>query len=319
MSTIKDVAKKAGVSISTASYALNNKDNVAPETKAKILAVAKELNYTPNLVAKQLKTNETKIIGVFVSHISGFVVNQFVEKAKEIFEKEKFLVVSSNGQSANQLLLNRYVDAAVIMDLSIPNETIGQFANYDSPIYLLDRQLMGTNILAHPIQEADIVESLMTEMINKGYQHFAFLGAKKELLQNTMRYEGFLRALNKHHIDEHLYLEGKGTIQSGYQIALDLVSIKERPDFIFSANDYMAIGLIQGFNQKGIHIPNDIAICGFDNYTFGSSIKPQLSSIGIDYGKLGLEAAKVLLSIVKKNEYKKAESQDFIIYLRESC
>jgi DNA-binding LacI/PurR family transcriptional regulator len=205
------------------------------------------------------------------------------------------------------------------MDLSIPNETIGQFANYDSPIYLLDRQLIGTNILSHPIQEADVVESLMIDMIKKGYQHFAFLGAKKELLQNRMRYEGFLRALNKSHIDEHLYLEGKGTIQSGYQIASDLVNIKERPDFIFSANDYMAIGLIQGFNQKNISIPEEIAICGFDNYVFGSSMRPQLSSVGIDYGKLGLEAAKVLLSIVEKNEFNKVEKQEFIIYLRESC
>jgi LacI family transcriptional regulator len=319
MSTIKDVAKKAGVSISTVSYALNDKDNVHPDTKAKILQVAKELNYTPNLIAKQLKTNVTKNIGIFVSHMSIFLVNQFVEKAKEILENEGYNVIMSFGQSANHLLLNRYVDAAIVLDPSIPNETIVQFAASDSPVYVIDRQIGGTNIFCNAYNEEDIAEKFMDQMIEKGYKDFAFLGGRKNSIHHQMRFNGFKQSLLKHDIDDYLYLDGKGTIQSGFQIAIDLVEMKRLPEFIFCANDYMAIGLIEGFTQRKINIPQDVAISGFDNYTFGNCVTPKLTTIGLDYAELGQEAANTIMNVIQNNEFNKPEKRNYKTYLKESC
>ena len=319
MSTIKDVAKKAGVSISTVSYALNDKENVHPETKAKILKIAKELNYIPSLVAKQLKTHMTKNVGIFISHMSLFLVNQFVEKAKEILENKGYNVVMSHGKSANQMLLSRYVDAAILMDPSIPDETIVQFASSDSPVYVIDRQMVGTHIFCNAYHEDDVVAQFIEQMIEKGYKHFAYLGGKKDSIHQNMRFNGFKEALSKHTIDEYLYLDGKGTIQSGFQIAMNLVEMKKIPEFIFCANDYMAIGLIEGFTQKKVVIPDEVAISGFDNYTFGTCVQPKLTTIGIDYEELGLEAAITIMDAIQHNQYNKPTKQLYKTFMRESC
>ena len=319
MSTIKDVAKKAGVSISTVSYALNDKENVHPDTKAKILQAAKELNYIPNLVAKQLKTNTTKNIGIFISHISVFLVNQFVEKAKEILENKGYNVVISFGKSANHMLLNRYVDAAIILDPSVPDESIVQFARYDSPVYVLDRQIGGTHIFCNAYNEEEIVEKFISQMIEKGYKDFAFLGGKKDSIHQQMRFKGFKQALIKHDIADYLYLDGKNSIQSGFQIAIDLFDMKKIPEFIFCANDYMAIGLIEGFTQKEINIPKEVAISGFDNYAFGNCVKPKLTTIGLDYAELGIEAANTIMSVIQNNDYHKPVKQSYKIFFKESC
>lgn len=319
MSTIKDVAKKAGVSISTVSYAMNDKPNVNPETKEKILAIAKELNYTPNVVAKQLKTNETKNIGIFISHLSLQQLDYFVTSAKRVFEQETYNVIISNGKSASQLMLNRYVDAAIIMDDQLSNETISQFASYGSPVYLYDRNIPGTNIISNELKEDEIIENLIEEMYEKGYRSFAFLSGLKDSSQHRLRYKGFKKALSQLRIEEHLFIEGKGTIESGYKIGKEIKLLKELPDFLFCSNDLMAYGLIQALKEQNLKIPNDIAICGFDNDLFCQHVKPSLSSIGIDYVKLGQEAAENILDVILRKKFRKPTHHPYIIYLRESC
>src|SRR5690554_3240074 len=168
MVTIKDVAKKAGVSISTASYALNDDPRISKKTKEKILEIAHNLNYHPNAAARNLKRKKTNIVGVFVDGFKGPVYAKILDGIHLELTNKNYYIVVSSGESGKKLLLERQVDGAIIIDHNLDDELIKYVAKNGIPCILLDRRLSGKNIYESMLKNEEIVYELVIDMIKKG-------------------------------------------------------------------------------------------------------------------------------------------------------
>jgi len=319
MSTIKDVAKLAGVSISTASYALNNLPNVHPETRKRILEAAKTLNYYPNGIARNLKTRRTRTIGVFIYGFAGPIFSDVLEGIRQKLQENNFNIVVSSGKSSANLLKERQIDGAIIFDNELSDEVLINYSNYGHPIYVLDRKLDGKNIYSSVIDNEGLVYNFIRDMIKKGYQDFGYLSGPKVAFNNNHRYEGFLAALKDENIIHHEHYDSDFTIQGGYKVGETLAKAEKRPRFIYCANDESAIGLMQALRQNNIKVPEDVAVAGFDNIYLGDYVTPRLTTIGIDHVLWGKEVAGAILDILLNKKIISVGHPKGSVILRASC
>ncbi len=319
MPTIKDVAKLAGVSISTASYALNDQPNVHPETKARILHAAKELSYHPHGIARNLKKRQTNNVGVFIYAFAGPVFSETLEGIRQTLQEHDFNIIVSSGTSSMNLLLERQVDGAIVFDNHISDDVLKHYAAHGMPLIVLDRLIQEENIYTSLIDNESLVYHLMSDMIKKGYQRLAYLAGPENAFNNRMRYVGFEKALKEHRLTPFGYFQGDFTIQGGYHIGKELIKRKNRPDFIFCANDESAIGLMQALKESNIRIPEDIAVAGFDHIAIGQLITPKLTTISIDHKAWGKMVAKVMIDILKGEKVTRSFRPEGKVLVNESC
>lgn len=319
MPTIKDVAKLAGVSISTASYALNDQPNVHPETKARILNAAKELSYHPHGIARNLKKRQTNNVGVFIYAFAGPVFSETLEGIRQTLQEHDFNIIVSSGTSSMNLLLERQVDGAIVFDNHISDDVLKHYAAHGMPLIVLDRLIHEENIYTSLIDNETLVYQLISDMIKQGYQHFAYLAGPENAFNNRMRYLGFEKALKQNSLTPFAYYQGDFTIQGGYQIGKALIKKEKKPDFIFCANDESAIGLMQALKEEGINIPEDIAIAGFDHIILGQLMTPKLTTIDIDHKAWGKMVAKVMIDILKGDKVNENIHPKGRILVKESC
>ncbi len=304
MPTIKDVAKKAGVSVSTASYALNNIPHVHPLTRKRVLEVAHEIHYHPNASARNLKTKRTNNIGVFVYGFSGPVFSEILEGINKIVHQYGFNILVSSGKSSEIMLKEKQIDAAIIFDSTFDKKLMTQFAK-SSPIVVLDSHVRGKNIYSSLIDNDLLVHQLIRQMINQGYKQFAYVSGPEEAFNNKERYKGYLHALQEAKLKSVHHCKGDFTIDSGYRAGLEILNLKVRPDFVFCANDESALGVMNAFSEHGVNIPDEIAVAGFDgSYVNNTFIKPSLTTIAINHFQWGQHAAEFVIKTLLKQENK---------------
>ena len=319
MPTIKDVAKLAGVSISTASYALNNLPNVHVETKQRILDAAKELNYYPNGIARNLKTKRTGNIGVFIYGFAGPIFSDVLEGIRQKLQENNFNIVVSSGRSSANLLNERQVDGAIVFDGQLSDDVLINYAKHGLPLYVLDRELKGENIYSSVIDNEGLVYHFMRQMIQKGYRDVAYLSGPSDAFNNNHRYDGFMQALKDEQIDHHQFMKCDFTIQGGYAVGKEFCKQENKPRFVYCANDESAIGFMQALREEGIKIPEDIAVAGFDNIYLSEYITPRLTTIGIDHVLWGKEVASAVLDIVQHKKIRDIGHPKGLVIMRESC
>lgn len=320
MATIKDVAKKAGVSISTVSYALNDVPIVHPETKKRIMEAVKALNYTPHFSARHLKTNKTGNIGVFIYGFSGPIFSDVLEGIRQTLQSYNYNIIVSSGKASESIITERQVDGAIIFDHNLSNEMLVSVAKKGMPIILLDRDYIGFNIYQNSIDNEQLVYDFMQEIIaSRKYDSYGFISGPLDSYNAVKRYDGFKRALKKARIQHHQYFQGDFTIQGGFDIGQVYHELEDKPKFIFCANDESAIGFIQSIKEKGYHVPKDVGIAGFDNYFMTNYIHPTITTIGIDHILWGHQVAQAMIDLVKGIPHQLKESPQGQIYWRKSC
>lgn len=320
--TIKDIAKKAGVAISTASYALNNSDKVSAKTKEKVLKVAEEYNFTLNGAARDLKKVKKDIIGIFVPSAVGPYYSEIIHGIQEFAHNKGFSVIivsdHKNNSTAVKFLTEGRVDGAIIMAPSISNDVILK-ASKKFPLVLLDRFFVDENIYNILLNN----DKGMFEVL----KHLDKIGAKEIcVLTGEDSYDSNQR---KNSIEQHrrnfdfekiTYIQGKFTKESGYEAARENFSSEKLPDAIISFNDEMAIGLINYFDEIKVKIPEEISIIGFDDIEIGRYITPKLSTVSYSKTKLGEWAAETLIKVLEGEEdFSKVTLVETSLVLRESC
>ncbi len=320
MSTIKDVALKAGVSISTASYALNDVPNVHPKTKERILKAAQDLNYSPHFSARHLKTKKTGNIGVFIYGFSGPVFSDILEGIRQTLQSFKYNIVVSSGKASESFIREKQVDGAIIFDANLRTDLIRPIADKGMPMIFLDREDTGTNMYQHTIDNEGLVYRLMSEIIDsKKYQTYGFLSGPDDSYNAIKRYAGFVKALNDHGINDHQFYQGDFTIEGGHQVGQTFIAQKIKPDFVYCANDESAIGFSQALKAEGYRLPEDIAIAGFDNFFMTNYMNPSITTIGIDHIKWGQQVATAMIDILRGFPHDLKETPVGKIYWRASC
>ncbi|ERJ12989.1 LacI family DNA-binding transcriptional regulator [Haloplasma contractile] len=319
MATIKDVAKKANVSISTASYALNNDPRVKKETKDRIINVAKELNYHPSGAARNLKRRKSNTIGVFIKGFGGPVFSEFLDGINDQLLEEGYHIIVSSGKSAERLLQERQIDGAIIYDTGIRSELIKQVASPKLPVIILDRSLKEEYVYETLIENEKLVQELTTHLIEQGYHEIGFFSGIETSYDNQKRYESFKNTLENHNIMHHQHYKGDFTKKKSYEIIkCKIKNNKPLPDAIFCANDETAIGVMDALKEYHVKIPEEVAVVGFDNIELAKYYQPSLTTIEINRREWGMNVSKMLVAIIKNFDVDVYKPKGKIIYRQSS-
>jgi DNA-binding LacI/PurR family transcriptional regulator len=310
--TIKDIAQRLNISISTVSRSLRNAPDVNHETKQAVIALSEELNYQPNKLALSLRQKQTHTIGVIVPNLD-YVLSTMVKGIDEVaLEAGYTVMVCQSNESYGREILNtrRLLDSLVdgfIISVSSETKIFDHFKKIQHrglPMVIFDRV---TPDLTAPSVRLDNEEGgyLATEhLLEQGYKRIAILAGPINLGVSNSRLEGYLRALKKHKIkkDDNLIIYCDFNQNYAYYATRELLAMKKRPDAIFTISDRMAIGAMLAIKEKGLKMPHDIGLVGFNNEPVVSLVTPQISSVDMPSFDLGKAAAKLFIETMHNNE-----------------
>lgn len=310
--TIKDIAKRLNISLSTVSRALRNASDVNPDTKKAVMALSEELNYQPNKLALSLRQKQTHTIGVIVPNLD-YVLSLMVRGIDEVALEAGFTVmVCQSNESFGREILNtrRLLESLVdgfIISVSSESKSFEHFKKIQErnlPVVVFDRV---TPHLTAPSVRIDNEEGgfLATEhLIEQGYKRIAVLAGPENLGVSNSRMNGYLNALKKHKIkkDPELIVHCDFNQDYAYFATLELLAMKKRPDAIFTISDRMAIGAMLAIKKKGLRMPEDIGLVGFNNEPVTSLVTPSVSSVEMPSFELGKAAAKLFIETMHNKE-----------------
>jgi LacI family transcriptional regulator len=310
--TIKDIAKRLNISLSTVSRALRNASDVNPDTKKAVMALSEELNYQPNKLALSLRQKQTHTIGVIVPNLD-YVLSLMVRGIDEVALEAGFTVmVCQSNESFGREILNtrRLLESLVdgfIISVSSESKSFDHFKKIQErnlPVVVFDRV---TPHLTAPSVRIDNEEGgfVATEhLIEQGYRRIAVLAGPENLGVSNSRMDGYLNALKKHKIkkDPALVVHCDFNQDYAYFATLELLAMKKRPDAIFTISDRMAIGAMLAIKKKGLRMPEDIGLVGFNNEPVTSLVTPTISSVDMPSFELGKAAAKLFIETMHNKE-----------------
>ena len=310
--TIKDIAKRLNISLSTVSRALRNASDVNPDTKKAVMALSEELNYQPNKLALSLRQKQTHTIGVIVPNLD-YVLSLMVRGIDEVALEAGFTVmVCQSNESFGREILNtrRLLESLVdgfIISVSSESKSFEHFKKIQErnlPVVVFDRV---TPHLTAPSVRIDNEEGgfLATEhLIEQGYKRIAVLAGPENLGVSNSRMDGYLNALKKHKIkkDPELIVHCDFNQDYAYFATLELLAMKKKPDAIFTISDRMAIGAMLAIKKKGLRMPQDIGLVGFNNEPVTSLVTPSISSVDMPSFELGKAAAKLFIETMHNKE-----------------
>ncbi|CAM4330091.1 LacI family transcriptional regulator [Paenibacillus alkaliterrae] len=309
MATIKDVAKMAGVSISTVSYALNNNTKVSNKTKQKIMEAVRQLNYQKNGLASDLKKSSTRTIAIIVTDLAGPYYAELVKGIQEVTLSKGYdlLACSSVGEetsTAVKFLTEKRVDGAIVLAYNISEDIIEQSARKEFPIILLDRKVDNEFVVSIEIDNEEGSYMAAEYLIEQGHRDIAYISGMAKSDLNFMRIRGYERALRTHGLDSknRMHQFGHFNRDNGYSMTKMLITQGNLPSAIMYANDEMAIGGIKAFKEHGIKVPSDVSIIGFDDIELAQYVRPSLTTIMQPKYERGALAAHLIFQILEGKE-----------------
>ncbi len=304
MASIKDVAKRANVSISTVSNALNGKSNVGEATRKRVLDIAKDMNYYPNTMARNLKVKKTNTIAFCFSEFERSFYLEIIRGINDCVVNHGYDLIICAHHSIERFLRDGFVDGALVLDKKVKDELILTTASEKLPIVVLDRAIKNKNIYSVIVDNYRVMTDLVKELIQKGYRKFSYIAGVEGTQDNRERFQGMKDMLEKHSIDflPKQYYHGDFTEKSGYQAARLMLISKDIPEIIVCANDDMAVGAIRAFTDEGIVIPDQVGIVGFDDVDIANFIEPKLTTVSIPKYEWGMYAATVLFRVLQEKE-----------------
>lgn len=320
--TIKDIAEKLKISVSTVSRALKDNHEISAKTRKKVQDLAKQLGYKPNPLAVALKTHKSHTIGVIVPQIvstfyatvvktieevaDGYGYNVLVTSSNENFEKEK--------KSVDTLLANRA--DGIIMALSHETKEfdhVKQIQDSGIPVVLFDRTTSSVEGVSRVVTDGVTAAfQAIQHLVAVGCKKIAILTGPEQIAIGGNRMEGYRKALEANHIsvkENYIRYCSDFTVQAGKEATLKLLDTRERPDAIFGITDDLAIGAIEAIKEKGFNIPNDVAVVGFSNTKRSRYMNPTVSSINQFPEKIGKIAADLLFEQITNNRHAKIRKE----------
>lgn len=309
--TITDIAKKLKISASTVSRALNDHPDIKEETKNQVKLLAKKLNYSPNPIARSLKSNKTTVIGVIVPEIKHDFFSSAISGIEEVAYHSGYtiLVCQSNESyereviNTNALIHQRIAGLVVSISQTTRNgDHFQELINRGIPLVFFDRACNDISANKVIIDDAKSAFTAVTHLIERGRKKIAHLSGPSALDICKQRWKGYKNALEKANlpVSNDLVLFSNGLHEAdGYNSMDSLLKKNIIPDSIFAVNDPVAIGAFQRIKEAGLMIPKDIAIVGFSNNKITSLIEPPLTTVNQPSFEMGKKAAEMLIEMIE--------------------
>ena len=331
MSTIKDVAKRSGVSIATVSRVINESEKVKPSTRKIVLKAIQELNYVPSAIAQGLQKKHTNTIGVIFPDATSYYFAEIIRGINNRVREEGYHIVVSSSHSAEDeaktfltLLKSRQVCGMIIMMPSIHNEEVLNSYIRDVPAILLNTEIETLESVTIVIDNYQGARGVTQHLVDHGHTKIGFIHGAPQNYDSQERYRGFLDALRVNGLKHSSSLESQGnfTENGGFQAALELLDKPVRPTAIFAANDAMAIGAIEAARQLSLQVPEEIAIVGFDDVSTAKYMSPPLTTVNVPVLKIGQIAGDHMIALLSgkaSEEQRRKVVVPVTLIVRESC
>jgi len=299
MAGIKDIAKAAGVSISTVSNVLNGKKNVGEETRARVLQLCKEMSYYPNMAGKTLKAGDNRTILFNFSDFDRSFYLNIIKGISDYASDNDFDLIICTKKSCEKYMRSNLTCGCISLDSAMKNEVLHSVAREGYPIVVLDRLIENPYIKEVVVNNYDPMCELVQGVIDRGYRKFGFIGGIEYTTDNKERYGAFIDTLNKNHIPfyDKNYFSGDYREKSGRRAAKIFMLSEELPEILICSNDNMAIGAIKAFRENGIRVPGDIAVTGFDNSVLAEAM--ELTTVDVPNYERGYLSAQHLIQNIK--------------------
>jgi LacI family transcriptional regulator len=329
-STIKDVAKQAGVSIATVSRAFNNENVVRQATRTRIIAIAHRLKYTPNAAARGLIMQRTEAIGLLLPDLHGEFFSEIIRGADAAAQERQYhLIVSSSHNDRSEIeaalrFMRGRVDGLVIMSPQVQSDLLLTNLPKSLPVVLLNCRIDDTAVDTINVDGYHGARDMVSHLIDRGHRHIAIIKGGENNAEAQERLRGYRAALIHAGVrpESPFELSGDFTEASGYEAAQRLLSFRLRPTAVFASNDAMAIGAIGAFHERGVEIPDDISVCGFDDIPIARYIRPALTSVHVPIRELGSMSIELLLRRLQSERSRRKPSRVLVatsLALRTSC
>lgn len=330
--TIKDIANVLNISAAAVSKALHNDSRISEKTKKAVRQVAENLNYQPNHLASALRSGKSKLVGVIVPRTNSNFFSSIIHNIEEILNKEGYNIIITQSSESYQkecnnidTLLYTQVDGIIA---SMANETVdlSYFEKVKAagiPLITFDRGENDLNVDYIGIDDYDSSHIIVNHLVEQGCKRIAHIAGYKHTRIYNNRIRGYIDALAKNNFDfdDELLIESDLTIEDGRKKMQQLLDLKVRPDAVYVAGDYAALGALQVLKEQEINIPNDIALVGFGDEPFASLISPSITSINQNSYNMGKVAANVFLAYTKQNKIQQKLTKhilDVELKIRES-
>ncbi len=315
MATIKDIAKQAGVSVTTVSRALNGYDDVNEVTRKKIKRIAEELSYSPNAVARSLVSKKTRTIGLIISDINR-------AGAKDAFAYEVLCGINDRAGDLNYDLLlfstsptkqieksyttlckERNVEGAIISGLRLDDPYLHEVIDQNAfPCVLIDIPRTGDNV-GHITSDSRVGASMaVRHLLEGGHRRIAMINGHDQASVSKERYEGYKDALREAGLEvrEDSVYDGFFTEDGGAEAMYQILIRHPDVTAVFCASDLMALGAMRTLEKLGRKVPDDMSVIGFDDITISAYCSPKLTTIRQDKYELGYQGAQLLIDMLEQ-------------------
>ncbi|MBX3095730.1 MAG: LacI family DNA-binding transcriptional regulator [Fimbriimonadaceae bacterium] len=313
--TIKDIAKRLNISVSTVSYALNGGPRTVPEEiRDRVLAVAKELNYRPNRVARSMVTGRSDTIGIvppevsenlFLSPYLHLALNGIINEAGRLHQD--VLLFTRCGETDRDelasLLVDGRVDGVIFIAPHFSEKSVELASSMHSPcVTVAGVPLEG--VLSFSVDNEAGVAQAMQHFYDLGHRKIAHIAGRLDMQDAILRLQAYQSFLRSHHLPYREEWVGMGqfTIEGGRKAMANLLSLPEPPTAVFCANDEMAIGALFEAHSRNIKVPLEISIAGFDMTPESANVFPGLTTVRQPIGEMSAAAVRALRDIIECRE-----------------
>ncbi len=328
MVTIKDVAKEAGVAISTVSNVLNGVDIVSEEKKQLVLAAVEKLKYVPNMNAKLLKSSRKNTIGLFLTSIQGDFYRMLLQSIHIQCKLKGYLlnIYISNENTSEEIysmILSSGVEGAIVFNEQLQDEYIERIAQTNMPLVFIDREYRGDGMSSVTIDNLEGAMLAVEYLIKQGNRRIGYIHGVYNH-DDDARFDAYLKVMAKYNlpVDENIILRGYFEEAVAYsEMRVLLLRKVKMPDAFFCANDEMAFGCIRAVSEFGYGVPEALSVIGFDDIGISYYNNPALTTIHSPVTELGAVSVTELLRLMaeKKPVHGEIVKLKPSLVVRDSC
>ena len=300
--TMKDIARRTGLGLATISSYFNG-GNVREKNRIKIEEAIEELHYEVNEVARGLKTNATRTIGVVIPELNNTFCAEIITGMEDVLRSHGYATIVCDCRTDKKLereavefLIRRRVDGIINMPVDEEGNHLKRFQKMGKPIVLIDRKIQGIDCDSVLVDNKKAAEDAVRYFIGRGHRNIGIIGGPEEVFTAQERMAGYYKALESAGIPvrESLIWHGDYTIQGG--VRGELVQNNPEMTAVFVTNYEMTMGAMIGVNELGIRIPEQLSMIGFDNLQFARACNPKLTIVAQPTDGIAREVAKVMLN-----------------------
>ncbi|MBI3362906.1 MAG: LacI family DNA-binding transcriptional regulator [Chloroflexi bacterium] len=329
MTTVKEVAKRAGVSTATVSRVLNDIPNVTPDARKRVQDAVQALNYRPSRVARRLRIKHTQVIGLIISDIQNLFFTSVTRGIEDIASRNGYsLILCNTDEDADRErvyleVMHAENVAGIILASATETGHDPELLNGRIPVVALDRLITDVQLDTVLVDNVGGAETAVAHLLSHGHRRIGMISSQQQLTTAREREDGYGRALKEFGLPVEPSLIRKADVRQiadSRRQALDLLALPDRPTALFTFNNTTTLGTLTAIQERGLRIPDDVAVAAFDDLPWATLLDPPLTAVPQPTYELGKTAAEMLLARIANPHRPTTQNRlSLDLVVRESC